>query len=102
MTKSPTAPLAPTPEQEVLYHEYAELSHKIVKRPLVVFFGRPTFSDNTKYLFLATRKAAAGCEVIWAGFHKPLLAALRAKGFDCLDLAGDPRQVCNVLLEAAV
>ncbi len=91
-----------TPEQELLYHDYGELSQKVAKRPLVLFFGRATFSDNTKYLFLATRRAALGCDVVWCSQHKPLLAELAARGFACHDLGGDPKKTCNLFLDAAV
>jgi CDP-glycerol glycerophosphotransferase (TagB/SpsB family) len=68
----------------------------------VLFFGRATISDNTKYLYLATVKAAIGCEVLWCAADARLLAELRAHGLPCFDLAADGRQTCNVLLEAAV
>ena len=39
-------------EEMQLRSELAELSRRVRKRPLVLFFGRNSFSDNTKYLFL--------------------------------------------------
>src|SRR5205085_105156 len=63
--------------EELAYFEFAELSQRTLKRPLVLFFGRPTFADNTKYLYLAALKANTGCEVIWCGFNKPLLTQLK-------------------------
>jgi CDP-glycerol glycerophosphotransferase len=112
MPAKPSAPIRPlsavkpppasTPAQELLYSDYAELSQKTAKRPLVLFFGRPTFADNTKYLFLATRRAAIGCEVVWCGTSKPLLAQLGAQGFACHDMTGEPRKTCNLFLHASV
>jgi CDP-glycerol glycerophosphotransferase len=78
------------------------LSLKAVKRPLVLFFGRATFADNTKYLYLAMLQAATGCDVLWCTQHKPLLAELTANGLPCHDLGGDPKKTCNILLEASV
>ena len=104
-TKSqPSAPPRnkPSPEEELNYHDFAELSQKIAKRPLVLFFGRQTFSDNTKYLFLALTEARIGCEVVWCTFSKPLLATLSAHGLRGFDLTADGRQSCNLLLDAAV
>jgi hypothetical protein len=103
-TARPPAPPPPqiTPEDELAYCEYAELSQKTAKRPLVVFFGRATFSDNTKYLYLATVKAAIGCDVVWCASNKLLAAELLSCGLSCLELGADTRQTCNVLLEAAV
>ncbi len=99
---SATTNLKPTPEDELLFHDYAELSQKVVKRPLILFFGRPTFSDNTKYLFLATVQAATDCEVIWCSFSQPLLAQLAAHGLPCFDMSADLRKTCNLFLEASV
>lgn len=96
------APVKNSPEDELLYYDYAELAQKVVKRPLVLFFGRATFSDNTKYLYLATVKAAIGCDVLWCSPHKPLLAELRAHDLPCFDMTADGRQTCNLFLEAAV
>jgi CDP-glycerol glycerophosphotransferase len=97
------APSAPDPlADELAYHEFAELSHKTVKRPLVLFFGRPTFADNAKYLYLATLRAATGCEVVWCGYSRSLLAELHQHGLPCFDLAQDFRTTCTLLLEAAV
>jgi CDP-glycerol glycerophosphotransferase (TagB/SpsB family) len=89
-------------DDELLYHDFAEISQRVAKRPLVLFFGRGTFSDNTKYLFLATTKAATGCEVVWCSFNKPLVADLRAHGLRSFDLTADGKQTCNLLLDASV
>jgi CDP-glycerol glycerophosphotransferase len=99
---SATTNLKPTAEDELLFHDYAELSQKVVKKPLILFFGRPTFSDNTKYLFLATAQASAGCDVVWCSFSKPLLAQLEANGIRCFDMSADLRRTVNLFLEAAV
>jgi hypothetical protein len=96
------APAKATPEEELSYYDFAELSQKVAKRPLVLFFGRPTFSDNTKYLFLATAKAAIGCEVVWCTFSKTLAETLRKHRLPCFDVTADVRKSCNLFLEAAV
>ena len=86
----------------VLYHDLAELSKKTPKQPRVLFFGRPKFADNTKYLYLAAAKAAAGYEVIWCSWSKSLIAQLRSHDLRCFDLTGDLRETMNLLITASV
>ena len=86
----------------ILYHDLAELSRKTPKQPRVLFFGRPAFADNTKYLYLAAAKAAAGYEVIWCSWSKSLIAQLRAHDLRCFDLTADLRESMNLLLTASV
>jgi CDP-glycerol glycerophosphotransferase len=91
-----------SPEDELRFFEYAELSQKIAKRPLVLFFGRDHFSDNTKYLYLAAAHAARGYEVLWCCFDPALFQQLSARGLPCFDLQADFRRTCQLLLEASV
>lgn len=101
--ESPVSPpVNKSADEHTLYLEFAELSQKIPKRPLVLFFGRPTFSDNSKYLFLATARAAANLEVVWCTFSKPLAASLAARGLKAFDVSADTRQTCQLLLHASV
>jgi CDP-glycerol glycerophosphotransferase len=86
----------------ILYHDLAELSRKTPKQPRVLFFGRPAFADNTKYLYLAAAKAAAGYEVIWCTWSKSLLAQLRSHDLRCFDLTADLRESMNLLITASV
>ena len=86
----------------ILYHDLAELSRKTPKQPRVLFFGRPTFADNTKYLYLAAAKAAAGYEVIWCSWSKSLIAQLRSHDLRCFDLTADLRESMNLLITASV
>ena len=86
----------------ILYHDLAELSRKTPKQPRVLFFGRPKFADNSKYLFLAAAKAAAGYEVIWCSWSKSLIAQLRSHGLRGYDLTADQRESMNLLITASV
>jgi CDP-glycerol glycerophosphotransferase len=86
----------------IVYHDLAELSRKTAKKPVVLFFGRPTFSDNTKYLYLAALKANRGYDVVWCAWSPSLLKQLRGHGLKCFDLTADLRESMNLLLTAAV
>lgn len=79
------------------------LSQRMRKRPLVLFFGRETFSDNTKYLYLRALAEPRGYEVTWCTPHAALAQQLQAQGLPCLLLTQtDQNAVLNTLLEAAV
>jgi CDP-glycerol glycerophosphotransferase len=101
-TAVPPKPAAPALDDEALYFDFAELSLKMAKRPRIVFFGRTSFSDNTKYLFLAAAQAGLEAEVVWCTWCKPLYAQLVARGIRAFDLSADFRQTCTFLLEASV
>lgn len=82
--------------------EFAALSRKVKKRPLVLFFGRSTFSDNSKYLFLRAAAQDRGYEVIWCTINAGLAEELRARGLACLKLDDDLDVTLDLLLHAAV
>lgn len=100
----------PSEEQQLLEALYQEsfamdldaLSRKSVKRPLILFFGRPTFSDNTKYLYLATVRANHGAEVRWCAWNKDLLTTLESRGLPVFDLGADVAKTLSLLMEASV
>lgn len=87
---------------QILYHDLAELSRKTPKQPVVLFFGRPAFSDNTKYLYLAALKANRGYKAIWCAWSPSLLEQLRGHGLECFDLTADLRESMNLLMSASV
>ena len=107
-TATPTAkaPATPPPynavEEQTVFQEFAELSRKTVKRPIVLFFGRATFSDNTKYLYLAASRALPDHEVIWCAWSKSLCAQLGKHGLRALDLTADALKTTNLFLRASV
>lgn len=90
------------PTVVLLYHDLAELSRKTTKAPRVLFFGRPAFSDNTKYLYLAALRACPGYEVIWCSWSKSLTAQLSEHNLPCFDLTHDMRASMNLLMSASV
>ena len=67
------------PLDPALYFEFEHLSRKVEKKPIVLFFGRKTFSDNTKYLFLACVRANPNFQVMWCTWDKNLHDSLKAE-----------------------
>ncbi|MCU0649051.1 MAG: CDP-glycerol glycerophosphotransferase family protein [Gemmatimonadaceae bacterium] len=88
-------------ESRVALYEFAELSAKVSKRPLVLFFGRQSFCDNTKYLYLHLVESNPGYEVLWCTWHEPVLRQLRGAGLPCFDLRADMASTIKLLLAAA-
>src|SRR5690349_4549585 len=72
-----------------LADEFAQLSRKLRKRPLVLFFGRSTFADNSKYLFLRAAAQPRGYDIAWCTINPQLTAELQARGLPCLLLSQD-------------
>jgi CDP-glycerol glycerophosphotransferase (TagB/SpsB family) len=82
--------------------ELEELSRKTYKRPLVLFFGRQSFSDNTKYLYLEAVRSLSDCDVVWCTANTALAAQLTAHGLPCLDMTADPVVTTRELLQCSV
>ncbi|HET7865049.1 MAG TPA: CDP-glycerol glycerophosphotransferase family protein [Burkholderiaceae bacterium] len=81
---------------------FAALSGRVKKRPMVLFFGRDTFADNSKYLYLQALAAPRGYEVLWCAFDKDLVAQLQAAGLPVHTLCHDINATLDLLLHAAV
>lgn len=89
-------------QSHLMDRELDELSHKVRKRPLVLFFGRSTFSDNTKYLFLEAVNSASDYDVQWCTWSETLAAQLRAHDLPCLLLGDDQAVTIRELLQCSV
>ena len=89
-------------DQALLAQDFSALSKRVKKRPVVLYFGRATFSDNTKYLYLQALAAARSYEVYWCSGHDELIASLRAQGLPCLHLGEHIDVSIDMLLHAAV
>ena len=81
---------------------FTALSGRVKKRPLVLFFGRDTFADNSKYLYLEALAAPRGYEVLWCAFDMDLVAQLQAAGLPVHALCQDIQATLDLLLHAAV
>ncbi len=84
-----------------LYHDFKTLSEKSTKKQLVLFFGRNTFSDNSKYLFLACRRLNPNFNVVWCTAQKDLHDRLIKHGLPSFYVPEDWRNTVNLFLEAA-
>jgi len=89
-------------QSDLMERELEELSLKTYKRPLVLFFGRSTFSDNTKYLYLDTLQAARDYDVLWCAATPALAKELSAHGLPVLDMTADLKATVRTLLHCSV
>lgn len=86
-----------------MHDEFVELSLKVPKRPVILFFGHDdSFSDNSKYLYLATVAANTGFDTLWCTWSQRVLGQLREHGLPCFDLGADQKRSLDLLLSAAV
>ncbi|NVP55653.1 CDP-glycerol glycerophosphotransferase family protein [Mycoplana rhizolycopersici] len=92
----------PTLEHPTVFDEFSAISRRVRKRRVVLYFGRSTFSDNTKYLYLADLARSAGHEVLWCTFDKSLETALKDAGLPCFNLMDDINRTIDLLMHAAV
>ncbi len=89
-------------DEQQLAREFAQLSTKVKKRPLVLFFGRASFADNSKYLFLHAMAAERGWEAVWCTHSHELAVQLTERNLPCLLLGMDADLTIEFLLHAAV
>lgn len=89
-------------EQQQMARDFSLLSHKVRKRPVVLFFGRNVFSDNSKYLYLHAVAQPRGYEVLWCTFDDALFSSLRARELPCVHLGQNIDHTIDLLLHAAV
>ncbi|WP_129339094.1 CDP-glycerol glycerophosphotransferase family protein [Cellulomonas endophytica] len=88
-------------EQRAFGEDLAHLSRRVRKRPLVLFFGRRHFADNSKYLYLHALARPRGYDVLWCTLEDDLAATLERHGLPHLHLNRDPDASIDVLLHAA-
>jgi CDP-glycerol glycerophosphotransferase len=89
-------------EEHQTQRDMADLSRRLRKRPLVLFFGRATFSDNSKYLYLRALAENRGYDVMWCTTSKTLAATLAANGLPCQLISPNDDRSIDLLLHAAV
>lgn len=89
-------------EEQQLAHQFESMSRRTRKRRMVLFFGRPTFSDNTKYLYLRSLAHERNYEVMWCSFEAELVESLSRRGLPALCLADDIDRSIDLLMHAAV
>lgn len=62
------------------------VSQKKPKIPVVLFFGRDNFSDNSKYLYLDACRNNYGFQPIWCSYNSVLVKQLLELNLNALDL----------------
>jgi len=87
---------------EQIGRELAALSRAVPKRRLVLFFGRPSFSDNTKYLFLEALQHTREFDALWMTTTDALADELTQHGLPCMNFASQPRESVRLMLQASV
>jgi CDP-glycerol glycerophosphotransferase len=105
---APPSPADRTPqpssrsEDRLLALDLDALSRRVPKRRLVLYFGRSTFADNTKYLYLRDVARQKGHEALWCTIEPDLARDLRDHGLPSVDLTEDVDRSIDLLLHAAV
>lgn len=82
-------------------HGLETISEKTKKTPIILFFGRHHFSDNSKYLFL-NMSARQDVLAIWCSSNTELCTRLADEGLHVLNMNGDVGQILSVFMQAAV
>jgi CDP-glycerol glycerophosphotransferase (TagB/SpsB family) len=79
------------------------LSKKNKKDKIVLFFGRETFSDNTKYLYLKALEEQKDITCIWCSCDKTLINSLKENNLPCHLIEADSLEdTMKLFLSAAV
>lgn len=89
-------------EEQRFACDLAELSRKIPKRPLVLFFGYQQFADNSKYLYLRATMSARGYDVLWCTLQPEVARSLEKAGLPHLLITADIDHAYATMLQAAV
>jgi CDP-glycerol glycerophosphotransferase len=89
-------------EEQIIAGQLSAISKRVKKRPLVLFFGRNTFADNTKYLYLKAVSEKRDYEVLWCTIESELAASLKKAGLPVHHIGKNMDASLDVLLHAAV
>jgi len=76
------------------------VSLKKPKLPLVLFFGRENFSDNSKYLYLDACRNNYGFQPVWCSFNTQLVKQLLDLNLSAIDLTHNPAKNIAFLIKA--
>lgn len=78
------------------------LSKKKKKERLILFFGRDSFCDNTKYLFLHMLERYPDYRIFWCSGNATLVDSLKRQGIPAFNIAADPKFTYQIFLEATL
>ena len=76
------------------------VSLKKPKVPMVLYFGRNNFSDNSKYLFLDACRNNYGFQPIWCSFNSELVRQLTELGLNAVDFNFNQAKIIALLIKA--
>ena len=76
------------------------VSLKKPKLPIVLYFGRDNFSDNSKYLYLDACRNNYGFQPVWCSFNTQLVKQLTDLNLSALDLTHNPAKNIAFLIKA--
>lgn len=85
-----------------LCRDLKEISLKKKKKMRVLFFGRDTFSDNSKYLYLYMLEHYPHLDICWCSPNSSLIATLKSRELPCYDLGSNLHQSMDFLLESSI
>jgi CDP-glycerol glycerophosphotransferase len=85
-----------------LCKDLEKISKSKKKKPRILFFGRETFSDNSKYLYLHMIKNYPNIEVVWCSCHASLIKLLQENNLPCFNLSKDLKLSAQFIIESAV
>lgn len=89
-------------EEQLVAGQLSAISKRVKKRPKVLFFGRNTFADNTKYLYLKAVAEKREYEVEWCTTDGELAASLKNAGLPVHQIGKNMDASLDLLLHAAV
>lgn len=85
-----------------LCKDLEHISQRKKKQNIILFFGRDTFSDNSKYLYLYMQAHCKAFQVIWCSTCAPLIQQLRQHDLPCFLMTEDEKATHSLFLEAAI
>lgn len=85
-----------------LCNDLEKISLKKTKKMRVLFFGRDSFSDNSKYLFLFMLKKYKNIDIQWCSIDINIIDLLTKNRLPCYDLNRDIHLTLDFLLESSI
>lgn len=85
-----------------LARDLEKISKAKNKKKRILFFGRDTFTDNSKYLFLYMQQRYKDFDVVWGSFNDKLTETLVTYNIPCVPLNKDLKMSSKYLLDVAI
>ncbi|WP_202300886.1 CDP-glycerol glycerophosphotransferase family protein [Dryocola clanedunensis] len=85
-----------------LCRDIEQISVKKQKKTRILFFGRDSFSDNCKYLYLYMIKEYSHLDIQWCSTNESLIEDMVKNELPCFNLNKNTRKSMDFLLESAI